>query len=67
MHTEHLHLTLSPQTHAALMDRLQQQAMQDRRRAQRAFGRAWPRLVLQLWQRAQRLRHPVFPAHPQKA
>ena len=52
MHTEHLHQTLSPQAYAALLDRLQQQAQQDRRRAQQAFGQAWPRL---LWQRAQRL------------
>jgi hypothetical protein len=64
MLTEHLHLTLSPQTHAALLDGLQRQAMQDRRRAQRAFGREWP---LQLWQRAKRLRFPLLPIHPQKA
>ena len=64
MHTEHLHQTLSPQAYAALLDRLQQQAQQDRRRAQQAFGQAWPRL---LWQRAQRLRLPVTSTHPQKA
>lgn len=64
MHTEHLYQTLSPQAHAALLDGIQRQAVQDRRRALRAFGQDWPR---RLWQLAQRLRHPVFPAHPQKA
>lgn len=67
MHTEHLHQTLSPQAYAALLDGLQRQALQDRRRSQRTFGQTWPRQLLQLWQRAQRLRHPVFPTHPQKA
>ena len=67
MHTEHLHQTLSPQAHAALLDRFQQQAQQERRLALRAFGQTWPRLLLQLWQRAQRLRPPFYPAHPQKA
>ena len=64
MHTEHLHQTLSPQAYAALLGRLQQQAQQDRRRAQQAFGQAWPRL---LWQRVRRLRLPVTSTHPQKA
>ena len=64
MHTEHLYQTLSPQAHAALLDGLQRQAMQDRRRALRAFGQDWPR---QLWRRAQCLRHPVFPTRPLKA
>lgn len=67
MHTEDLHQTLSPQAHAALLDGIQRQAVQDRRRALQAFGQAWPRQLLQLWRLAQRLRHPVFPAHPQKA
>lgn len=64
MHTEHLHQTLSPRAYAALLDRIQRQAVQDRRQALRAFGQAWPR---QLWQRAQRLSHPFIPTHPQKA
>lgn len=67
MHTEHLHQTLSPRAYAALLDRLQQQAQLDRRRAQQAFGQAWPRQLLQLWLRARRLRLPVIPTHPQKA
>lgn len=67
MHTEHLHQTLSPQAYAALLDGLQRQAQQDRRRAQQAFGRTWPRQLWRWWQRAERLRHPFFPAHPQKA
>ena len=67
MHTEHLHQALSPQAYAALLDRLQQQAQRERRRALRAFGRTWPRQLLQLWQRAQRLSHPFTPTHPQKA
>lgn len=67
MHTEHLHQTLSPQAYAALLDGLQRQALQERCRAVQAFGQAWPRQLWRLWLRAQRLRHPFIPSHPQKA
>lgn len=64
MHTEHLHQTLSPQAYAALLDGLQRQALQDRRRAVQAFGQVWSQSLWRWWQRS---RYPVFPTQPQKA
>jgi hypothetical protein len=41
MRTEHLHQTLSPRAHAALIDALQRQAERERRAAVQGFGQTW--------------------------
>lgn len=41
MRTEHLHQTLLPQAHAALLDALQRQAERERRAAVQGFGQTW--------------------------
>ena len=41
MHTEHLHQTLSPQAHAALLDVIHRQARRERRLAVQHFGSGW--------------------------